>query len=474
MLFSRADGNENLHLTVVDWQLISAGPLLLDVAYFLGGSLRPEDRRAWTEELLQIYTDSINDTTTTTTGQPFMSLEACRRDLRLLAFTGLTMAIVSSMMVGPTARGDDMFMVMLARACEQVRDLDSLDLLLPPPRPDGEKEEGGDDDNDDKTPLRPDPADELPHAPGPERDWNESWYFDFVDAAQGLAGWVRLGLTPNRGAGNWYLAAVTRTDPKQPTTTTTLVVSDFAAPAPDVDLRLRTGSLEATHEVLGPLQKFRVTLRGAGRVFEEAVDSLRGGEEDGRPGHVELDLTYETDGVPYQYRLATRYEIPCRVSGTVRVDDGGGETAALLRVSGVPGQRDHSFGVRDWWAMDWVWSSIHLDDGHHIHATELRLPQGMRMGMGYVQRGGTASEIRAIGAEEELDGDGLTTGSRMAVWADGLGEELVMTIRPMGHTPVMLVSDDGRRSAFDRSWVEVSVADGRRGVGWLEWNRNEK
>ena len=41
-------------------------------------------------------------------------------------------------------------------------------------------------------------ADEGWHDAGPERLWNESWYFDFVDAAQGIGGWVRLGLVPNQ------------------------------------------------------------------------------------------------------------------------------------------------------------------------------------------------------------------------------------------------------------------------------------
>lgn len=441
MLFSR--GDQDLALTVVDWQLINIGPLFIDVSYFLGGSLEVEDRRAWTDELLQIYSDALSEAA----GTPIMSLETCKRDLRLQAFTGLTMAIISSMMVGRTERGDEMFMVMLARACEQVKDLGSLDLLPPP--------------TIDNTPLRPSPEDEQAHAPGTERDWNESWYFDFVDEAQGLAGWVRLGITPNLG-GNWYLMALTRTD--QPT----LIVRDFRAPAPDRDLRLKTDTIEARHEILEPLCKFRITMRGTAQAFETAADSLQGKQD--LPGeHVELDLVYETDGVPYRYRLATRYEIPCKVTGTVSVNHG-----APLQVTAVPGQRDHSFGVRDWWAMDWVWSSFHLECGQHIHATELRFSQGPTMSMGYVQKHGSSSEIKTVVSEESIDGEGLVDESNMTITAHGVDGDMLINIKPMGHTPVRLVSDDGRVSVFDRSWVQASLADGRVGVGWLEWNRNEK
>jgi hypothetical protein len=42
-----------------------------------------------------------------------------------------------------------------------------------------------------------------------------------------------------------------------------------------------------------------------------------------------------------------------------------------------------------------------------------------------------------------------------------------------GHAPVRLVSPDGRVSNFARAWATVQTEDGRRGVGWLEWNRNQ-
>ena len=53
---------------------------------------------------------------------------------------------------------------------------------------------------------------------------------------------------------------------------------------------------------------------------------------------------------PTTTSLTTRYEIPCLVTGTVTVD---GET---FTVEGQ-GQRDHSWGVRDWWAFGWCWCS---------------------------------------------------------------------------------------------------------------------
>ena len=115
-----------------------------------------------------------------------------------------------------------------------------------------------------------------------------------------------------------------------------------------------------------PLQTYAVTVRGSGQAYDDPAALLRG--EPGRPVEATMDLIWTTAGVPYQYRITPRYEIPCTVSGTVTVD--GREYA----MNGVPGQRDHSWGVRDWWSMDWVWSALHLDDGTHVHGVDLRIP----------------------------------------------------------------------------------------------------
>lgn len=81
-----------------------------------------------------------------------------------------------------------------------------------------------------------------------------------------------------------------------------------------------------------------------------------------------MNLVWATDGAPYKYRVTTRYEIPCTVTGTVTVND------KFYRMDSVAGQRDHSWGVRDWWSMDWMWSALHLGDGTHLHGLDINIP----------------------------------------------------------------------------------------------------
>ncbi len=153
-----------------------------------------------------------------------------------------------------------------------------------------------------------------------------------------------------------------------------------------------------------------MALRGQGQSYQDPAGLLR--SESGSPIEVELDLEWTTDGTPYQYRIATRYEIPCIVTGSVTID------GLRYTLDSVPGQRDHSWGVRDWWSMDWIWSALHLDDGTHLHAVGITIPNVPQVSIGYIQdRGGTVTELQTITPVQTFDADGLPIGATLAVGA---------------------------------------------------------
>jgi hypothetical protein len=430
MLFGAAGADRPL--TVVDWQTVTWGPAMTDLAYFLGCALPVADRRQHYDALLEAYHGALGP------GAP-ISLADVREGVRRQSFFGVMMAVVSSMLVERTERGDAMFMTMLQRHCEHVLDADAL-AILPAPAV--------------IEPLCPSRDDESAHTATDEPLWNESWYADFADAAHGLGGWIRLGLIPNQQTA-WLHALLC--GPGLPT----VAVVDFEVPLPADPWTLHTESIEFTHSVGDPLRSYHIALRGRGQSHPDPAALLRA--EQGVPAEVAIDLEWTTDGTPYEYRLATRYEIPCTVSGSVTIN------GQRYSVDSVPGQRDHSWGVRDWWSMDWVWSALHLDDGTHLHAVELRIPGIPPVGVGYVQdRGGTVTELQTVSSRQTFDADGLPIGATLAVDPGGI----TATVDMRGHAPLRLVAEDGRISQFPRVWATVSAADGRTGVGWLEWNRN--
>jgi hypothetical protein len=183
-------------------------------------------------------------------------------------------------------------------------------------------------------------------------------------------------------------------------------------------------------------------------------------DEQGDPVEIAMDLVWETTGAAYLWRQSTRYEIPCRVTGTVRIGD------EEINFAG-PGQRDHSWGARDWWANDWMWSAFHLDDGTHTH--EVTIPQLPGFAVGYAQRNGEVVEIENGQSSETVADNGLITAATLTSGPDAL--ELEVT--PQAFGALRLVAPDGRVTHFPRAMATVRASDGRTGTGWIEWNRNQ-
>ncbi len=307
------------------------------------------------------------------------------------------------------------------------------------------------------------PDDETRHAPDADELWNESYYCDFVQADGSWGGWLRLGLYPNRQVA-WWTTWIVR--PGQPGVASV----DYRCPVPPGNSLAATTSHENTRidiDLVRPLEEFRLAADTAALLVPPDARTY---DETGTPTRLAVDLTWTTQGVPYHYGVTTRYEIPCTVRGTVTIGDD------ILAVDGH-GQRDHSWGVRDWWAFGWCWCSLRLDDGTRVHLADIRVP-GMPMFFGYVQTPGTVAPLRALSVSEELMDQGFPRRARIELTAGALAGDdgppvagLGLDVTPLGFGPVLLRNDDGRTSRFPRALLECRADDGRTGTGWIEWNQ---
>ncbi len=422
---------------VVDWQTVGWGAPMLDASYFIGNSLGLEDRRAHEEELVRLYHDEL-----AAHGVRSLSWEQCWDGYRRQTFAGIGMVVVASMVVERTDRGDDMFMTSLERNAQQILDLDALSLLpVTSSAP--------------LVPLRPEAADEGRHPAGPEPLWNESWYFDAVSEDESLGLYVRLGRLPNQEV-SLYTAAIC--GPGRPS----IMLVDPRAPLPDFDddsQAIEIDGLHAEQRCEQPLERFRVTVRGTAEAHEDESAPLR--NEHGKPIDVEIDLTWETSGIPYAWRQSTRYEIPCRVTGTARIGD------EAIEFSGR-GQRDHSWGSRDWWEFDWMWSALHFDDGTHTHA--VAIPSYPASASATSSGAGRSPRSPRWMRARTLTGNGLIERARIVSGPD----RLEVDVQPLGFGALRLEAPDGRVSLFPRAMCRVRAADGRTGTGWVEWNRVQR
>ena len=53
------------------------------------------------------------------------------------------------------------------------------------------------------------------------------------------------------------------------------------------------------------------------------------------------------------------------------------------------------------------------------------------------------------------------------------GGPVMLEVEPLAFAPLRLISPDGRVSHFPRAMCRLRCADGRGGLGWLEWNLNQ-
>jgi len=117
----------NGEVTVVDWQTLNCGPVVSDLAYFLGGSLKTEDRRAWMDELVEVYVEGVNGGKGERIESVLISREDVMRGLKERAWVGVIGSSVGAMIGERTARGDVMLAEMMRRSCIMVRDFEADD-----------------------------------------------------------------------------------------------------------------------------------------------------------------------------------------------------------------------------------------------------------------------------------------------------------------------------------------------------------
>ena len=108
---------------LLDWQTASIGLPLNDIAYCISTSFAdPQERATFEESLVKEYYDQLGVNN-------IYTYEDAWNDYRRGSFVGFIMAVLSSMIVERTERGDEMFAVMAERSGWQALHLDALIFL---------------------------------------------------------------------------------------------------------------------------------------------------------------------------------------------------------------------------------------------------------------------------------------------------------------------------------------------------------
>ncbi len=113
-------------LAVIDWQIMSRGPGIHDAAYFLGGSIEPEVRRAGERDLLREYHHTL--AANGVRDYPFETMwEDYRRSMGFMLY--IPVVGVGDVLDLTNERGVVLFDAMVDRYCTAVEDLESWEVL---------------------------------------------------------------------------------------------------------------------------------------------------------------------------------------------------------------------------------------------------------------------------------------------------------------------------------------------------------
>lgn len=296
------------------------------------------------------------------------------------------------------------------------------------------------------------PADEARHDAWENEWFNESWYFDFAND-NGVGGYVRLGLVPNKGVA-WYWAYLVSPE------FGLVAVRDHEVPLPKGKaLEVRADSLWAECVCETPMEHWGLGLESFGVRLDDPADAYRG--ERGERIAVGLDLEWEAMTPVYDYpypdgHLGAHYEHAGVVHGKLLVDD------AEIPFEGT-GERDHSWGERDWWVLGWHWTSFRIGDSMAINFVQ---PQGFDVALGYIRRPGEDLEpVTTARVETHFGAEKIPTAARYVI-----NNDLEVDVEVLAAAPVPLIAGDGRTGRFPRCLCRYTTAEGS-GVGWAEWNQ---
>jgi hypothetical protein len=112
-------------VTTVDWQSLTVGLPLRDVAYLVSTGLATEARRAHEREIVAAYHRAL-----ASFGIDGYGLGRCWDDYRYALFQGPLISVLGSYVARRTDRGHRMFTVMVERAVAAIEDLGALELLV--------------------------------------------------------------------------------------------------------------------------------------------------------------------------------------------------------------------------------------------------------------------------------------------------------------------------------------------------------
>jgi hypothetical protein len=312
----------------------------------------------------------------------------------------------------------------------------------------------------------PDPSEEFWHEPlSDDPLWRESYYFDFYDPDTDLAYFSSIGNRMNKGNMGSVVAFVWGDE--------TYVLKDYSHPTENEAIQV--GGL--LYEAETPNEEWRIRHLGQINEFEPESGALRMTAEEfpsrDHPLHtLDMDLTFEGFHDPQYYDPDEEARELFDNLYHGHSDQGGIVTGEVtlgdrtVQVDGV-GERDHSWGIRDWRDPDgWQWTSALFDRETAVNFWKVRR-DGATAVEGYLHLDGESNHITSAAVDAEFRDDGLTQEAFEIEVTDDAGRTFsfggsTLTVVPVDFEYAEEVTTIRRTPTRYES-------DGKKGYGWNEY-----
>ena len=293
------------------------------------------------------------------------------------------------------------------------------------------------------------------HEPNDQLDWNESFYFNAYDRVHDLCLFMRIGHKPNRQEKSMFCFVM-------------LPDGTFMGLRGEERLGQRDLCVQGlSFEAIEPERTWSLS-------FDGQMDHVT--TKGPLKAEVFFSLTFEGLHDIYDYRRSVADAEKERLSqvaasehleqfgsvkGTIAID---GKTYALDAL----GERDHSWGVRDWNAPRmWVWLTGAFSPAEAFNVTKLYVDGGV-VDAGFFHEAAKTRALTAVGIDIAY-GDTGTPASFDLALTDEDGTIRPLHARVMRHVAMPFMSPDGSRtSVMYETLAEYSYGT-KRGYGIAEF-----
>jgi hypothetical protein len=282
--------------------------------------------------------------------------------------------------------------------------------------------------------------DEYAHEADESPDWRESYYFNWVDINSGLSGFSTIGLLPNTKKREFVFALFY--DHKREV--------HFNEPSGSFSDGLSESLTDGTlsYKLINPLKEWRIIYRGKNLIAEIIWPTRFSAYDFGSGSGTSWAGHFEQSGTPY---------------GTIEFSDG-----KVVTIQGL-GERDKSWGSRDWHIESWFALHAQFDD------ISIGLRRDMVRGVAQSSGGISSAEghtsIKNVEFATETHESGIPIGAKVQIV--GM-DDAIYSIKSHLITPTSFVRfarefPGGSTELYEGMAVHECRELGATGTGLLEW-----